>query len=311
MSQNGELLLSNVLSQLRSIDDALVGRLGISAIPIGSHAPHSISWQDQEYYPTASTMKVPLLVTLMSRVVNGDIDLDARIEVKQEHMRPGGGVLRTFQPGFVLTVRDLATIMIIVSDNTATDLIFGLVGMGSVNAMMRSLGLNQINVVLDARDILYDVVGLERKEVDRLGSARAIEEFFRRRRLSIYNPDTIACVSDTRNDVAYPIDMARLMTMIHSESILTPTACREIERIMKLQQHRQMAPRLLPKETETATKSGGVETVRADVGLIYLDGLTYAFCGMAKEVQGEAEAESAIAHASRAVYDHYFGGTSR
>ena len=303
--------MSDVLTQLRSIDDALIGRLGIAAIPIGSDTSNSVSWQDQEYYPTASTMKVPLLVALMARVVEGDIDLDARIEVKQEHMRPGGGVLRTFQPGFALTVRDLATIMIIVSDNTATDLIFGLVGMGSVNAMMRSLGLDQINVVLDARDILYDVVGLERKEVDRLGSARAIEEFFRRRRLSIYNPDTIAGVSDIRNDVAFPSDMARLMAMIYAESILTPPACREIERIMKLQQHRHMTPRLLPKATETATKAGGVETARADVGLVYLDGLTYAFCGMAKEVQSEAEAETAIAHASRAVYDHFAGGVNR
>lgn len=300
--------MSDVLTRIQRIDDDLEGRLGIAAIPIGRPADETIHYQADEYYPTASTMKVPLLVTLMTRVVRGDIDLDSRIEITQEHLRPGGGVLRTFQPGFALTVRDLATIMIIVSDNTATDMLFDLVGIASVNATMRSLGLEHINVVLDAKDILYDVVGLEQSEVARLGSQRAIEEFFRRRRLSIYNPEALAGVDDLRNDVAHPSDMARLMVMIHEASILTPAACAEIQRIMQLQQHLQMTPRLLPKAIATATKAGGVESVRADVGLVYLEGSPYAFCGMAKRLASEAAGELAIAQASKAVFDHLAPG---
>lgn len=299
----------NIEQQMEQIDARLDGRLGLAVVPLDGRAP--LAFQASEYYPTASTMKVALLVTLYEQVLQGRIDLNERIAIEESDLRPGGGVLRTFAPGLAPTVRDLATIMIIVSDNTGTDLVFRLAGIENVNASMRRLGLEGINVVLTAHDILYDLVGLSDADIEAMGTTRAIDEFFRRRRESIYNRDTISNSCGLDNDVATPTDLAQLLAMIANEEILTPEACREIVGILKLQQHRQMIPRLLPKSVETASKAGGVETVRADVGIVYASDGPYAICGMTKQLAREADGEDAIAQASRAVYRYRVAGGSQ
>src|SRR4029453_10946661 len=94
---------------------------------------------------TMSVIKVPILVEVFRQIEAGKFSLDERYSLKSSDKRPGTGILRRLDEGAVLTIKDLLTLMIIVSDNTATDVIFEKVdGTEPVNALMRSYGLSTI-----------------------------------------------------------------------------------------------------------------------------------------------------------------------
>src|SRR5438132_8666920 len=94
---------------------------------------------------TMSVIKIPLMVEAFRQIEAGKFKLADQITLKEVDKRPGTGVIRSLDPGAVLSIKDLITLMIIVSDNTATDLMFDKVGgPAPVNELMRSYGLNTI-----------------------------------------------------------------------------------------------------------------------------------------------------------------------
>lgn len=94
---------------------------------------------------TMSVIKIPLMVEVFRQVEAGKLSLDDRYTLQNKDKRPGTGVLRSLDEGATLTLRDLVTLMNIVSDNTATDVLLEKVGGAEpVNALMRSYGLTTI-----------------------------------------------------------------------------------------------------------------------------------------------------------------------
>src|ERR1700680_5283145 len=94
---------------------------------------------------TMSVIKIPLMVEAFRQIEAGKFSLEDKITLKESDKRPGTGIIRSLDPGAILTIKDLLTLMIIVSDNTATDLIFGKVGgIEPVTALMDSYGLKTI-----------------------------------------------------------------------------------------------------------------------------------------------------------------------
>lgn len=98
-----------------------------------------------EVMDTMSVIKIPLMVEVFRQIEAGKFSLTDRYTLKAEDKRPGTGVIRSLDDGATLTIKDLITLMNIVSDNTATDVLFEKVGGPEpVNALMRSYGLNTI-----------------------------------------------------------------------------------------------------------------------------------------------------------------------
>jgi beta-lactamase class A len=94
---------------------------------------------------TMSVIKIPLMVEAFRQIEAGKFSLSDQITLAEAAKRPGTGVIRSLDPGAVLTIKDLLTLMIIVSDNTATDLIYDKVaGVEPVNRLMGEWGLNSI-----------------------------------------------------------------------------------------------------------------------------------------------------------------------
>lgn len=94
---------------------------------------------------TMSVIKIPLMVEAFRQIGEGKFRLEDRVELKEADKRPGTGIIRSLDPGVTLTIKDLLTLMIIVSDNTATDLVYGKVGGPEpVNALMQSYGFKTI-----------------------------------------------------------------------------------------------------------------------------------------------------------------------
>jgi beta-lactamase class A len=101
---------------------------------------------------TMSVIKIPLMVEVFEQAKAGRFSLSDRYTLAREDLLPGTGILRSLQPGAVLTVRDLVTLMIIVSDNTATDVLYRMVGgPDAVNRRMAALGLTKTRAVDYAR----------------------------------------------------------------------------------------------------------------------------------------------------------------
>ena len=154
------------------------GAVGVAAKHLGSGA--ELALRDDEVFFSASTKKVPLLVELYRQVDAGEIDLGRRVELTDRIRAPGSGVLKELATGLQPTVRDLAVLMIIISDNTATDYLYHLVGPGRIDGTMRRLGLTKTRIPLSSRDLVYSITGVKTDDIA-LGNRRRSALTSRRR----------------------------------------------------------------------------------------------------------------------------------
>jgi len=129
---------------LDSIADAHQGIVGYSVIDIETGA--RLERRGSETFPTASLIKVPILVTVFDLVAKGQISLDDPLTVLKIDQVPGSGVVQYLHNGTILTVRDAAWLMTTISDNTATNLLLDRIIIRRVWAKMDSLGLKQTRV---------------------------------------------------------------------------------------------------------------------------------------------------------------------
>jgi beta-lactamase class A len=101
---------------------------------------------------TMSVIKIPLMAEVFQQIKDGRLSLADKYTLAKDDMLPGTGVMRSLDAGDTFTIRDLLTLMIIVSDNTATDVLYRLVGgPEAVNTRMRALGLKQTVAPANAR----------------------------------------------------------------------------------------------------------------------------------------------------------------
>jgi beta-lactamase class A len=133
-----ETLRANILLMTQSIN----AKWGIYVKCLETNEEVAINADEQ--MDTMSVIKIPLMVESFRQIGAGKFQLTDRITLKNDDKRPGTGIIRSLDPEIQLTIKDLLTMMIIVSDNTATDLMFRQVGgIEPVNALMKDYGLTQ------------------------------------------------------------------------------------------------------------------------------------------------------------------------
>jgi beta-lactamase class A len=222
-------------------------------------------------FQMASVFKIPVLVELFAQVKQGKVALEERIEWKDAQRHFGSGVLVTLQPGLQPTIRDLATLMIVLSDNAATDLLCERLGAANVTARMRSLGLTQTSVDGGTRDLILLALGLRREDdrkltadtiraVDWAGRAKEIEE--NRRKFLDECPN---CTT--------PAEMTLLLEKMARAETADQEFTDQMLRILSRQQFNQRLPRWLPLGTRVDHKTGTLTSpvwVVNDAGMIYL-----------------------------------------
>ena len=120
---------------------SLGGTVGVMVHDLGSGL--ELTYNHDQMYPTASTLKTPLLYELFRQADAGKVDLAERVTLSHATRTPGSGVLQDLDEGLQPTIRDLAELMIIVSDNWATDMVYARIGKEAMKATLEDLGLTQ------------------------------------------------------------------------------------------------------------------------------------------------------------------------
>ncbi len=199
---------------------------------------------------TASTIKLPVLCALESLVAAGGAKWSERIVLEPGEKVTGSGVLGSLEDGTDLTVRNLAILMIIVSDNTATNLVLDRISADAVNAFLDTLDLRQtrsLRKVLGDGQVLADASGWSQ--------AGRLEE----------NARFGLGVSTAR-------EMVQLLERLHRGQVVSPAVSADVISILKRQQLKDGIGRHAPDGQEVASKSGALDALRSDVAIDYTKG---------------------------------------
>jgi beta-lactamase class A len=119
--------------------DNTAGRVGVCAETLDGERSFAIN--ADQVYPTASSVKMFILFTLLALSERGELSLADRLEFTEQSAQPGSGVLYHLQPGLRPTLKDLATLMMMISDNSALIMLTGYLGLDTINAEILGLGL--------------------------------------------------------------------------------------------------------------------------------------------------------------------------
>ncbi|MBK3662780.1 serine hydrolase [Bradyrhizobium diazoefficiens] len=106
-----------------------------------------IAWRAEKSTPTASCIKLQILIALLSEVEKGNQSLDQTISVKSSDLVGESGVLKHLSPGITMPLRDVATLMIILSDNSATNIVVDLIGLDTINRVIAETNLSSTRLV--------------------------------------------------------------------------------------------------------------------------------------------------------------------
>lgn len=258
------------------------GVYGISAKNLDTG--ETVDVRADEVFSTASVIKVGIMVELFRQVDWGKLSLHDRMELTEEYRVGGSGLFKEFNAGLQPALRDVCVAMIVVSDNTAT------------NMLATKLGLDAINEGLQA-------LGLRQTRLHRLITFGAVPEG-----------------APPQLGLTTPNEMRRLFEGIACGKVLSPRASQDMLAILARQQDRRMIPRLLPGDYDAVTgegdpfiahKTGSVNGVRNDVGYVACrHGPRWVLSVFSSDLDDlrwtvENAGEVTIGRISRAIYDSW------
>lgn len=301
--------LSRLVEELERIEELSGGTLGVGAVHLETGREAYLN--ADEAFPMASTYKVPIAVQLLTRVDAGEIALSDMVEVRSDDLHPGSGTIsRLFDdPGVVLSLHNLLELMLLISDNSATDMTLRAAGGGAaVTARMRQLGIDGIRVDRPTSVLIADWIGVQGvpaggevspKEWSAL--AQAVGPGDRERAAEAF-------ASDPR-DTSTPRAMSDLLRAIwEGRAVESGSTELLLDILRRVETGEGRLKGLLPPGTTVAHKTGTIGGTTNDVGIVYLPGsaghvVTTVFV-KDSDIPVE-ERERAIAHAARAVYDFF------
>ncbi len=264
-----------------------------------------------EPFPMASTFKIPILATACQQLTEGLISLDSRLPLADEDKSLGSGILPYFESGLQPTFRDLLTLMIIISDNTATDMVVDYLGGAAViEGYMHELGLTDIFFKLNCKDLLRYAFPPQVADmpVAELVKWAAQNDVLR---------DGLCFSKGPENNVSTANAMNALLHLLHGD--LFPAELRAVAfEILHKQQFNVRISRFLPLGTKVAHKTGTIGGIRNDCGIISLGEANHVILTLFTEWdeapiwnqpvahhQRVFEVETAMGNIGRAVYDEF------
>ncbi|HWD05457.1 MAG TPA: serine hydrolase [Amycolatopsis sp.] len=245
--------IGQTTAALRQLDDAFSGALAVAAR--AEDTGELVTHDADRVMPTASVIKLAVLAEVFRQEEAGTLSVREKVALDEANRAGGSGVLKDLSPGVVLPVLDYATLMIVVSDNSATNTLIDLVGgVAPVNRFMHELGLDSITL---HRKVVFGEPG---------GPTPLLGE-------------------------ASPRHLVDLIGLLWRRELVSASASERMLGILGRQHYLDQAPRLLrhdPLATELggepevaiACKTGMIAGTRADAGLLRLRGRPVSYAIM-------------------------------
>lgn len=258
-------LASKLQGELERTAGNLDGVMGIYARNLKTGQTFAVN--ADRVFPQGSSIKIPVLITLLREEQEGRLRLSDRIQVRRADMVAGSGVLQYFGDGTSsIALRDLAALMMVLSDNTATNILIDRVGMANVNAEIHRAGLAHTRL---ARNMMNQAA--ERIDHENLSTPREMAALL------------------------VKLDRGKLLDAAH-----TALAFRLLEDYKQTPLRAGVAPGI-----RVADKGGTLMGVECDSGLVLLKGAPYVLSVMTAYDHANPDADSAITDVSRDVFNYF------
>jgi len=257
-----QILWQKLESQIQEIDQHLDGVMGIAIedLTTGDH----YFLHENEVFAQASSIKITVLANLYLQAEQGKLKLTDLYTVQSTDLVPDSDIMNGLTPGVTrVTLRDLATMMVAVSDNSATNVLIDKVGMQNVNGMLDSLGLTHTR--------------LRRKMMD------------------------LEAAKQGRENISTPREMMQLLDAVYHGKVLNKESTADFFKMLSTGKA-SFIPRDLPPELKVANKPGELEAVRNDSGIVFVEGRPYVICVMTGYLRNERDGEDAISKVSLATW---------
>ncbi len=279
-----------LLMQFSRLEEEYGGHLGLMAMNLKTL--ETIEYHAAEKFPTASVIKLAIMAAYFDLVRVGKIDPNLRLNLQDKMKKPGSGILQQLAEGTTIVVSDIVKLMIVLSDNTATNLVLDQMGdtvaaqIGAVNRYAEGIGLKNTR-------LLNRVFSPETKQLA---------------------PETIRYGFG----VSTPRDMVKIFELMYYERLVDAASSKSMIEILKQQFYEEMIPRFLPArecdQVQVAHKTGFVQESQSDVGIIYSP---HADIALAIFVDKQSDHREVIdnhgnllgAHAAQAVWNYFATGT--
>jgi beta-lactamase class A len=276
----GETLDARLTSLVRTHK----GKVAIAVKHLGTG--ESFYLNADEVMPSASLIKLPILIEAYLQVIEGKIKLTETLTLREVDKVPGSGILtENFSAGATFAFRDALRLMTVFSDNTATNLVLDRIGIKAVNERMSAWGLKETRLNAKVYCGATTSVDPERTRKYGLGSTTARE-------------------------------MVLLLDTVMTSQRIKPAPKQAILGMLQKCNDREKFTRFLPAEVVIAHKTGSVASARTAAGLIYLDDGPVALCVLTADNEDQSwSADNAgnllCAKAAREVYTYFTKRTSK
>jgi beta-lactamase class A len=222
--------------QIKNRVASFKGRVSLFAKNLDTGRTYALN--ADERVRTASTIKIAVMVEAFARVAEGRAKWTDEVVLTKEKKYGGSGILYELSDGLRLTLRDAVNLMMLISDNTATNLVLEVLTTDAVNARMESLGLNQIKIM---------------RKVGSGGESKAGKD-----------PDN----KRFGLGMATPREMVLLLEKLERGEVVSSAASKEMIDLMKREQGRYAIGRSL-WDVPIASKYGALDRLRSSIGIIY------------------------------------------
>lgn len=253
-----KVLWQKLEAKIADIDQHLDGVMGVAIEDLNTGDHYYL--HEDEVFAQASSIKITVLANLYLQAQQGKLKLNDLYTVQTSDLVPDSDIMNGVTPGVTrITLRDLATMMVAVSDNAATNVLIDRVGMQNVNAMLDSLGLTHTR--------------LRRKMMD------------------------LQAAKEGRENISTPREMGALLEAIYKGKVLNKESTDEFFKMLSTNKS-SFIPRDLPTDLKIANKPGELEAIRNDSGVVFVEGRPYVICVMTGYLRNEREGEDAISKVS-------------
>lgn len=225
-----------------------------------------------EVFRSASIIKVPLLAALFWLNERGELDWQEKLPLRDSDRTPGSGILRELHTGLELTLHDLAVLMIVLSDNTATNMLVDRAGVDAVQQFLQLLGFHHTT--------------LQRKMYDFAAAEQGREN--------------LCCASEIA-DLLRCMAQGEIRTA-DGHPLVSSAGCERMLDIMRKQFYRDQIPALLPDEVKVANKTGEISGHHHDSAVVWTPAGCYALVVLTRGFEHRRVAASFIAELSLLIY---------